>query len=67
LIPEQYLGANMMEILRKDLKPKKDESLYLFTRCGIMNLSQSVAGEYAKARDEDGFLYLYYTEISSFG
>ena len=67
LLPETYKVGNLMEMIRKDLKLQDDNSIFLFAGGRQLNLGSALATVYSNCRDKDGFLYVYYTNVATFG
>jgi len=67
LLPETHLVGKVLDIIKKDIKLNKVQGLYLFVKKTQINVGQDMASIYSKYRSEDGFLYIYYTNLASFG
>ena len=61
--------SQVMLVLRKKIKNiDSTMAIYLFTENGsIVNSQELVSILYDKYKDEDGFLYLFYTGENTFG
>ena len=67
LVPSDLNMANLMFIIRKRIKIRSEESLYLFVNDSFAPTSALISTLYADQKDEDGFLYIRYTKESTFG
>jgi len=67
LVPDDLSMSNFLYVIRKRLKMKAENSLFLFVNNKIPNMSRTMDGIYDKHHDEDGFLYVKYCKESTFG
>lgn len=71
LVPKTFKILQVVDQIRKEAKLKKDQTLFLFAlkkeKTHILNHDQLMAEVYSKYKDDDGFLYMLYSEISAFG
>ena len=56
-----------MYIIRKRIKLKPEESIYIFTDDKLIPSSMILSTVYEKNKNEDGFLYMVYTAENTFG
>jgi len=54
-------------MLSKALEINSDESIYLFVEHKVINSSLPVQNYYEKHKDNDGFLYVSFSEHASYG
>lgn len=67
LVPDDLIISQFMCIIRKYLNLTTSESIYLFANDTLLNTSDSLYNVYGTHKDEDGFLYIYYTLENTFG
>ena len=67
LVPDDLSIANFMYVIRKRIKLKPENALYLFVNGKILNGTGLLAQIYEKKKDNDGFLYIKYTLENTFG
>ena len=79
LVPRDFTSGMLLSNLRKELRLKNDDSLFIFasnngkkgkllkTGRYPLTLDESIADIYASCKNPDGFLYLYYQEMSTMG
>lgn len=67
LVPNDLTIGQFIFIIRKRLKLRPDEALYLSANNKIMASSTTIGQVYHNDKDPDGFLYLYYAKESVFG
>lgn len=68
LVCKDYTVGQFIYILRKRLKFKPEIGLYLFTEKGLIPPSNSLLTEiYQNFKNEDNFLYLFYSLEATFG
>ena len=56
-----------MYVIRKRIKLKPEESIYVFINKKIISSHSNVSQIYEKNKSDDGFLYLIYTAENTFG
>ena len=66
-MPRDCRMKNLIEFIKKHIKVQSDESIYLFIEDKIIHSSQKVKLYYDKYRSKDGFLYVTFSEHSTFG
>ncbi len=67
LVPDDLSISNFIYVIRKRIKLKPENSLYLFVNGKILNGTGLLAQIYEKNKDNDGFLYIKYTLENTFG
>ena len=67
LVPMDLTMCQLMFVIRKRIKLKPEESIYVFIDKKIMSGNTIVSTIYENHKSEDGFLYLVYTAESTFG
>jgi GABA(A) receptor-associated protein len=68
LFPADTTVSNIYCIVRKFLSHiKPNESFYLFTDNILLNSADTLDTVYTKHKDDDGFLYIYYSVEDTFG
>jgi len=67
LVPDDLSISNFIYVIRKRIKLKPENALYLFVNGKILNGTGLLAQIYEKNKDNDGFLYIKYTLENTFG
>lgn len=67
LVPAEYSVAQFMLVVRKQLKLEKEHALNLFVKKSPLSANLTMQEVYQEHRDEDGFLFVVYSEEASFG
>lgn len=68
LVPLDFTVAQFIYVIRKKCSIRSDLALFLFTKNQIIPMSsQFISIIYNEHKDEDGFLYLFYSGESTFG
>ncbi|XP_053201182.1 gamma-aminobutyric acid receptor-associated protein-like 2, partial [Panonychus citri] len=67
LIPYEVTVAQLMYLLRDRLKLTQKESIYLFIDRTLPQSSALIGELWYRHRDEDGFLYVMFSEENTFG
>ena len=67
LVPRMSSISKIRVMLSKALVINVDESLYLFVENKVINSSLPIQSYYEKHKDNDGFLYMSFSEHASFG
>ena len=69
LMPKSFLLGEVSLILRRKLALKKEDSLILFVNNGrdVVKNNEDLEMIYNQYKDEDGFLYLLFTQEETFG
>lgn len=67
LMPNDIYMNQLLYIINKRLELNYNESVYLFANDTLISNSESIMTTYQRHKDDDGFLYLYYTAENVFG
>ena len=67
LIPDDLVVSQLMCIIRKYIELSSADSIYLFANDTLISPSESLYNTYGKYKDDDGFLYIFYTTENTFG
>ena len=67
LIPDDLVVSQLMCIIRKYLQLTSADSIYLFSNDTLLSPSETLYTTYGKYKDDDGFLYIFYTSENTFG
>lgn len=67
LVPSDLSMAQLMFVIRKRIKLKPEESIYVFINGKMMAGNTMVSTIYEKHKSEDEFLYLIYAAENTFG
>jgi GABA(A) receptor-associated protein len=67
LIPEDTTMGQFMYIIRKRIKLNPEESLFLFVNNTVPSMFSLISTIYSQKKDEDGFLYIQYSNENTFG
>lgn len=67
LVPIDITVAFFICEIRKHVKIRPEESIYLMCENTLLNSSCTVASVYNKYKDDDGFLYITYASENVFG
>lgn len=67
LVPDDLSISNFLYVIRKRIKLKPEEALYLFVNEKILTGSSFLSYTYENNKDKDGFLYIKYTMENTFG
>ena len=67
LVPAELTIGQFVYVIRKRIKLKPEQSIFLFVGDTLPPTSALVSQIYQSQRDEDGFLYVTYSSESTFG
>lgn len=67
LVPSDLTMGQLIHIIRKRIKLKASEAIFVFVNNSIPCTSNTIAQIYEKGKDEDGFLYVTYANENTFG
>lgn len=67
LVPKTLSFSQFIYIIRKRIKIKECEALFIFVNNKIAPSNSSIEAIYSKCKDQDGFLYVIYTNENTFG
>ena len=68
-MPAAFEINDVSTIIRRKLNINKDQSLYLMVNDGktLLTANTALRDAFEKYKDEDGFMYILYTEENIFG
>lgn len=66
-VPNTWRISNIISYIRKNDKIGEDESVVIIGDKCIFKNNESIQTLYNNCAEEDGFLYLYYTNVPTFG
>jgi GABA(A) receptor-associated protein len=67
LVPETLTIGQFLYIIRKRVKLNSNDALFIFINNILPCTSSCISNIYNEHKDTDGFLYIQYTEESTFG
>lgn len=67
LVPGDLTMGQFIHIIRKRVKLKASEAIFVFINNSIPSSSNTMAQIYENSKDEDGFLYVVYANENTFG
>merc|ERR1711879_242226 len=67
LAPSVLLVGQFVHQIRSRIELSADQSLFVFCQDTIPNTTQTMGEVYKRFKDDDGFLYMTYTSMSTFG
>jgi GABA(A) receptor-associated protein len=67
LVPKDMNMGQFIYIIRKRIKLKPEEALFVIVNNNLVSSSEQINSVYEKHKDEDGFLYVIYTSENTFG
>ncbi len=67
LVPTDLTIGQFIYVIRKRIKITPQEAIYLFIKGNMPPSNETMNITYSKYRDEDGFLYISYTNENTFG
>lgn len=67
LVPKGFTIGQFMMVVRKRIKVKSEEAIFLFINNSLPSASSLVSEIYEKEKDEDDFLYIQINSESTFG
>lgn len=67
MVPRSLTMGQFVFVIRKRLKLKSSEAIFVFCNNRLVNQSTQMSNIYESDRDEDGFLYLIYDFENTFG
>ena len=68
-MPQNFTISDVQTIVRRKLNLSKEQGLYLLVAEGkkLLVSNASLTDSFEKHKDDDGFLYILYTEENMFG
>ena len=67
LVPKDMSITQFMYIVRKRIKMKPEEALFVLVNGELINGNKLMGDIYENKKNEDGFLYMTYTSENTFG
>ena len=67
LIPNDLTVAQFIYVIRRRLTLPKDVALYMFVNGKIPTNSELISTLYETEKENDGFIYFYYSQENTFG
>ena len=67
LIPDELTMGQFIYVIRKRMKLKPEEALFLFINNKIISSTAIIGHLYYQEKDQDGFLYIQYAKENTFG
>jgi GABA(A) receptor-associated protein len=67
LVPDELSMTQFMFIIRKRIKLESSQSLFLTINGSLVPSNRCISELYEELKDEDGFLYVTYTNENTFG
>lgn len=69
LMPRTFMITEVQMIVRRKLNIKKEQGLFMMVNDGkeMIKANESLESVYDKYKDEDGFLYILYTQENIYG
>jgi GABA(A) receptor-associated protein len=67
LIPHDYTIAGILWIIRERIKISDKKSIFIFVGNRLLPATMLLSQAHAENKDEDGYLYITYTEQDAFG
>ena len=67
LVPKEMTIGQFMYVIRRRLKLKKDQAIFVFVDNKLPVTSELISTVYDNHKNEDGFMYMIYAGESTFG
>jgi GABA(A) receptor-associated protein len=67
LVPSDLTVQQFHYVIRRRLELSANDAIYIFCGDSILSSSASLTSIYEKYRDQDGFLYIFYSGENTFG
>jgi GABA(A) receptor-associated protein len=67
LVPRDMSMGQFVYVIRKRIKLDSSEALFICVNNQLASSSESIDSIYHKYKDEDGFMYIFYTSENTFG
>ena len=69
LMPRTFMISEVQMIVRRKLNIKKEQGLFMMVNDGkeMIKANETLEGVYDKYKDQDGFLYILYTQENIYG
>tara|TARA_B100001123_G_C15242615_1_gene999682 strand:- start:419 stop:769 length:351 start_codon:yes stop_codon:yes gene_type:complete len=67
LVPKDMTMSQFMFTIRKRIQLESNQALFIWINNGLVTSSKTMMEIYSENKDEDGFLYIDYTNENTFG
>lgn len=67
LVPKDMTMSQFIFTIRKRVQLESNQALFIWVNNGLVTSSKTMSHIYDDEKDEDGFLYIYYTNENTFG
>lgn len=67
IVPKDLQISDFLYYIRRQLQVPEFESIFIFVNDSLPSLNHTIGMLYEEEKDNDGFLYLYFTTESTFG
>lgn len=68
LIPEHYFVGHILKHVRQSLDLDEDKTIFLYANAKtLLKVDAVLSDTWSKYKNDDGFLYISYTEVPTFG
>ena len=67
LVEPDFTLGHFIYVIRRRIKLPPEQAIYMFIKGHIISSNETIRSIYNKYVDEDGFLYMYYTNENTFG
>ena len=67
LVPKDMTLGQFIYVIRKRIKLESNQALFIWINNGLVTSSKTMMEIYSENKDEDGFLYIDYTNENTFG
>jgi GABA(A) receptor-associated protein len=67
LVEQDFTLGHFIYVIRRRIKLPPEQAIYMFIKGHIISSNETIRSIYNKYVDEDGFLYMYYTNENTFG
>lgn len=67
LVPKDMTMGQFLFVIRKRIQLEPSHALFITINCKLTTASKTIGEVYSEEKDEDGFLYVIYTNENTFG
>jgi len=67
LVPKEMTIGQFLYVIRKRLKLKPDQAIFVFVDNKMPSTSELITTLYERSKNEDGFMYILYSGENTFG
>ena len=67
IVPKDLRISDFLYYIRRQLQVPEFESIFIFINDSLPSLNHTIGLLYEEEKDNDGFLYIYFTTESTFG